>query len=188
MNYTTLLGICWGAFILVWTSGTFYNAFWGPKVVQKGFQSWKYWLIILFVIYQVFRCISPHSWLLMFHFSLPWLQVLGAIILVISTIFTIWARIVLGVMWSSTATVKSNHELRTDGPYRITRHPIYTGLFGMLIGSTIIEGGFSVVVLLISVAILFTKIRDEERLMIETFGEQYLEYKRRVPQIIPWLK
>lgn len=188
MNYTIILWICWGAFGLVWIGGSIYNAYWGPKIQKKGFQSWRYWLIGLFVIYQVFKHYIPHTSWLSYRLNLPWLQMIGAIILIVSTIFTLWARIVLGVMWSSSVTVKSEHKLRTDGPYSITRHPIYSGMLGMLIGSTITDGAFFVIIFLITVAILLTKIREEEKMMIETFGEQYLEYKKRVPQLMPGLK
>jgi protein-S-isoprenylcysteine O-methyltransferase Ste14 len=114
------------------------------------------------------------------------LQVIGAILLIAATLFTLWSRLVLGTMWSSAAAVKSNHQLRTGGPYRITRHPIYTGMLGMLAGTSLILAGVWPV-LLISVVIFLGKISSEERLMAEQFGEQYLEYKNRVPQLVPGL-
>ena len=43
-------------------------------------------------------------------------------------------------MWSMDAAVKEGHRLRTEGPYGITRHPIYTGLLGMLLGSLLLAG------------------------------------------------
>jgi protein-S-isoprenylcysteine O-methyltransferase Ste14 len=76
--------------------------------------------------------------------------------------------------------------LHIDGPYRITRHPIYTGLLGMMVGSLLINNGgewfFGIVVALF---ILEVKIVLEERLLISTFGEQYVQFKKRVPQLIP---
>jgi protein-S-isoprenylcysteine O-methyltransferase Ste14 len=65
------------------------------------------------------------------------LQVIGVILLIAATLFTLWSRLVLGTMWSSAAAVKSDHQLRTGGPYRVTRHPIYTGILGMLAGTTL---------------------------------------------------
>ena len=63
-------------------------------------------------------------------------------LLVVSTGFTIWARVRLGRMWSALAEQAqgTNHELRTDGPYAITRHPIYTGLLGMILGTVLLNG------------------------------------------------
>jgi protein-S-isoprenylcysteine O-methyltransferase Ste14 len=65
------------------------------------------------------------------------LQVIDVILLIAATLFTLWSRLVLGTMWPSAAAVKSDHQLRTDGPYRVTRHPIYTGILGMLAGTTL---------------------------------------------------
>ncbi|MFG2372823.1 methyltransferase family protein [Streptomyces sp. NPDC048504] len=64
----------------------------------------------------------------------PELAILGALFAVASTGLLLWARWVRGVMWASIPLVHERHELRTDGPYRIVRHPIYTGLLGMVLG------------------------------------------------------
>jgi protein-S-isoprenylcysteine O-methyltransferase Ste14 len=57
-----------------------------------------------------------------------------------ATALTIWARLALGVMWSAAPTLKQEHKLRTGGPYAVTRHPIYTGLLGMMPGSLLLAG------------------------------------------------
>jgi len=116
-----------------------------------------------------------------------WLQVAGAAILVMSSGFAVWARLSLGPMWSPIATAREGHELRTTGPYAVTRHPIYTGLTGMLLGSTLLSGsGTWVPILFAGGALLWTKSTTEERLMAETFGENYERYRKRVPRLAPW--
>ena len=70
----------------------------------------------------------------------PWVRILGLAILLGSTAFTLWARVALGTMWSSSPTVKIEHQLRTDGPYAVTRHPIYTGLLGIMLGTVLLVG------------------------------------------------
>jgi protein-S-isoprenylcysteine O-methyltransferase Ste14 len=65
----------------------------------------------------------------------PGIRFLGLAILLAATALTLWARLALGAMWTAAPTVKQEHQLRTSGPYAITRHPIYTGLLGMLLGS-----------------------------------------------------
>ncbi|SPF54634.1 putative Isoprenylcysteine carboxyl methyltransferase [Candidatus Desulfosporosinus infrequens] len=185
MNYSQITWLCWEAFGLVWLVGSIYNVFRGPRVVRKPLQSWRYWLIGVLLIYLVFHYLSPHSVGVLYRLPIQWVEILGVIILVSSTLFAIWARIVLGVMWSSSVTLKSDHELRTNGPYRITRHPIYTGILGMLVGSNFTVGMVFLPSSLVALCILLVKIRNEERLMEETFGEEYLDYKKRVPQLIP---
>ena len=76
--------------------------------------------------------------------------------------------------------------LRTDGPYAVTRHPIYTGLLGMMLGSALLGGlgqraGRRPVVW-IGIEV---KIRSEERLLLATFPDAYRAYRERVPRLIP---
>ncbi|HEY0409015.1 MAG TPA: isoprenylcysteine carboxylmethyltransferase family protein [Candidatus Dormibacteraeota bacterium] len=76
--------------------------------------------------------------------------------------------------------------LRTDGPYRVTRHPIYTGMLGMLVGTALLGGvGRWAVVLAVGVVYAAVKIRAEERLLGAEFPEDYPRYRERVPQLVP---
>jgi len=52
----------------------------------------------------------------------------------------IWARIALGSNWSGLPTFREGHELIQRGPYRFVRHPIYTGVLLMMLGSAILLG------------------------------------------------
>ena len=113
----------------------------------------------------------------------------GAVLLVASTLLALWARWTLGTMWSSIPTVRQHHLLRTDGPYRITRHPIYTGILGMLLGSAMIVGfGPLLLALVVFGGIFAYRIPREEQLMIETFGDRYVRYQHQVPRLIPFLR
>ncbi|HTS48461.1 MAG TPA: isoprenylcysteine carboxylmethyltransferase family protein [Bryobacteraceae bacterium] len=100
--------------------------------------------------------------------------------------FAIWARFTLGRNWSSAVTLKQDHELIRNGPYRIVRHPIYSGMLLALLGTAI---GYGKVACLIGVAIAFLgfwiKWRTEEQFMIEQFGSQYTQYRREVKAVIP---
>lgn len=102
--------------------------------------------------------------------------------------FAFWARATLGRNWSGRVTIKENHELVTRGPYGLVRHPIYTGaLFGFS-GSALalghVGGLFAVAIML---SIFVHKIRLEERVMGQHFGERYVEYRRKVKALIPFL-
>jgi protein-S-isoprenylcysteine O-methyltransferase Ste14 len=95
---------------------------------------------------------------------------------------------VLGRNWSGIVTLKENHELITQGPYNLVRHPIYTGLLVAFLGSALARGQWRG---LIAVAIVFwalwRKLRLEERWMREQFGEQYVAYSKRVSALIPYV-
>ena len=119
----------------------------------------------------------------------PGTRLLGLAILLAATMLTLWARLALGAMWTAAPTVKQEHQLRTSGPDAITRHPIYTGLLGMVLGSGLLAGaGRWILVFPIYVVLLQFKIHAEERLMLAEFPEDYPRYRQRVPQLIPGLR
>jgi isoprenylcysteine carboxyl methyltransferase (ICMT) family protein YpbQ len=97
----------------------------------------------------------------------PWVRALGLAVLFGFTAFTLWARVALGTMWSMDSLLKQDHQLRTSGPYAITRHPIYTGLLGMLIGTVLLVGvGRQVLLLPVGVVFFEIKIHMKERLQL----------------------
>ena len=92
----------------------------------------------------------------------------------------------LGRNWSSVPQVKEQHELVVKGPYRIVRHPIYTGLILAAAGTALAQNRGSWLFMgVLILASYWLKIRVEERLMMETFPEEYPEYRRRVKALIP---
>jgi protein-S-isoprenylcysteine O-methyltransferase Ste14 len=94
----------------------------------------------------------------------------------------------LGKEWSLTARVVEDHRLITSGPYRFVRHPIYTGMFGLLIATGLAYSHW--IAFFVAIAIFTTgtiiRVRSEEKLLRETFGHQYDLYARRVPMILPF--
>src|SRR4029078_1048751 len=63
----------------------------------------------------------------------PWVRFLGLAVLIASNAFALWERSSLGTSWSVAPEVGGDRRLRTRGPYAVTRHPIYTGLMGMVL-------------------------------------------------------
>ncbi len=117
-----------------------------------------------------------------------WVRILGLAVLAASTMFTLWARFSLGTMWSLAPKVKDDHRLRTHGPYAVTRHPIYTGVLGMILGATLLSGiGQWIVLFPVGLILFEVKIRMEEHLMLATFPDDYPQYRRQVPQLVPGL-
>lgn len=119
-------------------------------------------------------------------------QYIVALIMVLlvlaSLIFVTAAVRTLGKQWSLQARVLEHHELIRRGPYRIVRHPIYTGMFGMLIASSLVYGHWLGLVLASVVYYLGTviRIRSEEKLLRQQFGSEYDDYVREVPAFIPF--
>ena len=87
--------------------------------------------------------------------GVPWVEVLGLSVLVAATAFTVWARLALGAMWTVQARVGADHRLCTTGPYAVTRHPIYTGVLGMLLGTSVLVGDGQLILMVPIAVVLF---------------------------------
>ena len=106
-----------------------------------------------------------------------------------SVVLVIWAARRLGKQWSLGARLVENHALIEDGPYRFVRNPIYTGMFGLLIATGLaVANWFALLVAVVLFAVgTWIRVRIEERLLREAFGERFDDYACRVPALIPWI-
>lgn len=100
--------------------------------------------------------------------------------------FTWWARIELGRLWSGAVTRKADHHVVDTGPYRLTRHPIYSGLMLATLATMLSLARASAIAGLALIWIgLYLKARLEERFLREELGAPYDEYARRVAMLVP---
>jgi protein-S-isoprenylcysteine O-methyltransferase Ste14 len=109
-------------------------------------------------------------------------------LLVAGMLFAAWARLFLGGNWSSNVVLKEDHTLVLSGPYRIVRHPIYTGLLVALSGTAIAVGELRCFVGVVLAAVAWKiKSISEETLMVQKFGDQYTRYREQVKGLVPYL-
>lgn len=175
---------CWGAVVVVWIAASIREAGTRPAMPVRG--SPEPGMVVLALVAVAAIVLVGRSILSSFTVDAPWVRLIGAGALVGSTLFAIWARLALGSSWSVDPQAATDRGLRTDGPYAITRHPIYTGLLGMLLGSALLGGlGQAVVLVPAGLVIAWLKIRSEERLLLATFPDEYAAYRARVPRLIP---
>jgi protein-S-isoprenylcysteine O-methyltransferase Ste14 len=187
MTHATWLFIqaCWIVWLIIWVG----MAFATKRTVERGgivgYRLVAGALILGALAIERSTHVSSHSQL----WSTP--LVLGIatdLIVVAGFAFSVWARIVLGRNWSGEVTFKEGHELIESGPYALSRHPIYTGLIVMALGTALNYGrAFGFVLLAALCSGLWWKARDEERLMSAHFPDAYAEYKARVSSIIPFV-
>ena len=110
----------------------------------------------------------------------------GAALCVGGLAFAIWARVAIGSNWGMPMTQHESPELVTSGPYRFVRHPIYTGLGAMMIG-TALAHPFAALACACWVAYSVFSALREERDMEQRFPGVYDEYKRRSKMLVPFL-
>jgi protein-S-isoprenylcysteine O-methyltransferase Ste14 len=93
----------------------------------------------------------------------------------------------LGTNWSITLQVREDHRLITQGVYCWVRHPMYTSLFIYSIGQLLaLPNWVAGPSYLVTFGILFIfRIRAEERMMLERFGDQYVAYAARTKRLVP---
>lgn len=118
--------------------------------------------------------------------SVPGLSFLGLIVIWLGLGFAVWARIHLGRNWSAIITLKEEHELIQSGPYALVRNPIYTGYIVATMGSALIlgqaRGWLAVVITIVTFAL---KIRREEGVLSQHFGQAFRDYCGRVKALMP---
>jgi protein-S-isoprenylcysteine O-methyltransferase Ste14 len=102
-------------------------------------------------------------------------------------LFTWWARLHLGRLWSGSITRKQDHRVVDSGPYALVRHPIYTGLIFALFATAIAQATARALAGAALIAFGFwLKARAEERFLAAELGaDAYSAYRRRVPMLIP---
>ena len=119
-----------------------------------------------------------------FHF----LIVAGAIIQVGFLLLAVWARRHLGRNWSAEVRIAMDHQLIRTGPYRSLRHPIYTAMLGMFLGTAIASSQVHALVgLALLVVAYLRKTRLEDQILAQTFGAQFDAYRHDTWALVPLL-
>jgi protein-S-isoprenylcysteine O-methyltransferase Ste14 len=115
-----------------------------------------------------------------------WIQWLGIVITLVPIFFLIWVHRHLDKQWSIALELREDHKLITTGPYRYVRHPMYLGVFTYTIGLMMIS--LDVLVILFfafTIWVNYRRIPREEQMLIQEFGDEYLEYIKRSGRLLP---
>jgi len=175
------LWVLWGAFWLI--------SAWGTKPVLRGEGRLASLLHIGPAALAAWLLIGPVPAWLDGRFLPPgsWFAWLGLPLLVGGLGWTVWARRWLGREWSGRVTLKQDHVLIQGGPYRFTRHPIYSGILAGFAGTVLALGVWRGLAALVLLAGAFLrKIVAEERLLATRFPDQYARYRAAVPKLLAW--
>jgi len=93
----------------------------------------------------------------------------------------------LGRYWSITLEMRQEHRLITQGVYRDVRHPMYTAFFLYSIGQVlVVPNWIAGPSYLVTFGLLFAfRLRAEEKMMLDAFGDDYAAYMARTKRLIP---
>lgn len=118
--------------------------------------------------------------------EMPGIRDAGIACALAGVFLAIWARRHIGQYWSGTVTLKVDHKLVQSGPYAYVRHPIYSGLFLALLGTVLALGEWRGVAALFLLLIAhWRKARNEEALLAQEFGDEFLRYRQHTGFLIP---
>jgi protein-S-isoprenylcysteine O-methyltransferase Ste14 len=98
------------------------------------------------------------------------------------------ARRTLSKYWSPVVKILPEHELITYGIYKHVRHPGYLGeILAYFLVPVFFHSLYGFVITIFLVPLILYRIRIEEHMLIEKFGEEYRNYLRRSKKFIPYV-
>lgn len=119
----------------------------------------------------------------------PWRLSLGVVFLALAGVLSWTSARTLGRQWRFDAGLNADHQLVQSGAYRVVRHPIYTSMLCLMLGTGFLITPMPVLIL---ASVLFVigiqiRVRIEDALLASRFGEAFEDYKRRVPAFVPFV-
>jgi protein-S-isoprenylcysteine O-methyltransferase Ste14 len=118
----------------------------------------------------------------------PSIRWVGISLFAIGMSLIFWSGIILGKMYSADVTLQEDHHLVTTGPYKYIRHPRYTGGILLAFGMSLLYNSWVGLALSFAfIGVIIFRIRDEEDLMQQAFGQEWEHYCQRTRRLVPFL-
>jgi protein-S-isoprenylcysteine O-methyltransferase Ste14 len=117
-----------------------------------------------------------------------WIPVVVGLLLVVAGVaFRLWAMATLGRLFTYQVSIQPGHTIVESGPYRVLRHPSYTGALVALLGVAICLDNWLSVLALVVVPLLgiLVRIRVEEARLTAALGNEYRDYAARTRRLLP---
>ena len=114
--------------------------------------------------------------------------IIGLLLFVVGFTIMLFGQVTLFRNYSSSVVIRENHQLVTHGIYRITRNPMYLGLIMVITSFPLYATSlYGFLTSLVLIPLILFRIRLEERLLTEEFGEAYRMYKGATHKLIPFI-
>jgi protein-S-isoprenylcysteine O-methyltransferase Ste14 len=175
-----VFGVGWAAFWLYWIVAAF--------SMKRGRTPWSRELriraVIIVLVVVVVRTGVFHGHRV--HTD-PWRAGLGLVLFALGLGFAIWARLHIGRNWGTPMTQKTEPELVTSGPYRLVRHPIYSGILLAGAATAIALSWFWLVAAALAGVYFIYSATVEERFLAEQLPDAYPAYKRSTKMLVAYV-
>ena len=118
-----------------------------------------------------------------------WVSYAGSALMLAGIVLRQWSIAVLGGYFSQSVGIQEGQKVVSSGPYRLIRHPSYTGALMIITGVGLaLRSLGAVVVILVLVGLAFRhRIRTEEQVLASELGDAYVQYSKRTKRLIPYI-
>lgn len=175
-----VFALVWAVFWIYWIAAAF--------SMKKGRVFWSRQIRIRFVIVAIIIALGRLG---VFHghaaSTNPTRASIGLVLLVLGLGFAVWARLHIGRNWGTPMTQKLEPELVTSGPYRLVRHPIYSGILLAGIGTAVALDWIGLVIVVLVGTFFIYSAGVEERYMTSRFPSTYPAYRAGTKMLIPFV-
>ena len=116
-------------------------------------------------------------------------KILGLCILIIGLTIAVMGHVALKRFYSPTLVTKVGHQLIQQGIYRYCRHPIYLGSLLLVVCGVPVYSSSPNGLLVLSglIPVFLFRIKMEETLLIQEFGDEYLKYRQDTKMLVPFI-
>jgi protein-S-isoprenylcysteine O-methyltransferase Ste14 len=161
-----------------------------PKTITLGLAAFGtviFWLGSIFYVFLVFAGVLSYldDFLFPLRFSFDsYVQMIGIVITAFGYFLFTWSVIARG-RYATAWEMPENHKLVTRGPYRYVRHPSYLAYFIMFPGLFLIWLTWIALIPLVAILGYLQIVGEEEKMLVQKFGDEYIAYQKTVGQFFP---
>ena len=112
---------------------------------------------------------------------------IGLVLFALGLGLAVWARLHIGRNWGTPMTQKDEPELVTSGPYRLVRHPIYSGILTAAAGTAVALSWLWLIAVALAGVYFIYSATVEERYLTARFPDDYPAYKRSTKMLVPFI-
>jgi len=118
-----------------------------------------------------------------------WVYYPGIVLMVSGIVLRQWSIAVLGQFFSGTVGIQEGQKVVDTGPYRLVRHPSYTGALLIFVGLGLaVQSWGAVLVLLMLFGVAYGyRVYVEEQVLVSELGDEYVKYSKRTKRLIPYV-
>jgi protein-S-isoprenylcysteine O-methyltransferase Ste14 len=178
-----IIGISWIGFWVYWITAAVRTG-----LLQGARQHRRHRMMVLLtfiILFSFFARVSKIGQMTFQH--QPLLKTIGVVIFYGGMMIAVWARLTLGENWNLPMSVGRSSHLVTSGPYRLVRHPIYTALNLMVLGSAIVLTRAWAVLFIMGLIYAVYSSYQEDKNLFKQFPKEYPSYKKRTKMFVPYL-